>query len=136
MKKIFLAATLILISTCIGMAQTEKALKMGKWYANAELGSKIIKLSKTAPAKSEFDMELVGEAAMNYGQTAKTDFINNEGGQTKAGTYYVENGYAYKITGNTILITFQPSSWSYNVKTLPNGDVLLELATSGNKNTK
>ncbi len=137
MKQIILAATFIMISTCVGMAQsTEKVLKMGKWYANAELGSKTITLSKTIPAKSEFDMELVSDVAMNYGQIAKADFVNNEGGQTKAGTYYVENGYAYKITGNTILITFQPSSWSYNVKSLQNGDVLLELVTSGNKSTK
>lgn len=135
MKKIILAATLILISTCVGMAQTEKALKMGKWYANAELGSKTIALTKTISGKSEFDMELVSDVAMNYGQTAKADFINNEGGQTKAGTYYV-SGYAYKISGNTIVITSQPSIWTYNVKTLQNGDVLLEIVTPTNKNTK
>ena len=90
-----------MVSTFVGMAQsTEKVLKMGKWYTNTELGSKAITLTKTIPAKSEFDIELVSETGMNYGKTAKADFINSEGGQTKAGTYFVE-GYGYKITGNT-----------------------------------
>lgn len=135
MKKIFLAATFILISTCIGMAQAEKVLKMGKWYANAEMGSKTITLTKTMPASLEFDMELVNDFAMSYGQTAKADFVNNEGGMTKAGAYYV-NDYGYKINGNTITISLQPSSWNYNVKPLKNGNVLLELITDPSKNTK
>lgn len=129
MKKIILAATLVIVSTLVGMAQsTEKVLKMGKWYANAELGSKTITLTKTMPAKSDFDIELVNDVALNYGKIAKADFVNSEGGQTKAGTYFVE-GYGYKITGNTIVITFQPSSWVYTVKALKNGDLLLESTT-------
>lgn len=137
MKKIILAATFIMISTMVGMAQsTEKVLKMGKWYTNAELGSKTITLSKTTQVKSKFDMELVSDVALSYGQTVKADFVDNEGRLVKAGSYVVDSGYGYKINGNTIVITNQPSTWSYNVKTLQNGDVLLELITPTNKNTK
>lgn len=128
MKKIILAATFIMVSTFVGMAQsTEKVLKMGKWYANTELGNKSITLTKTAPAKWEFDMELISDVVMKYGKIAKTDLLDNSGEQVKAGAYYAETGYGYKITGNTIAITFQPSSWTYTVKTLKNGDLLLEL---------
>lgn len=137
MKKIILAATFMMISTVVGMAQsTEKVLKMGKWYANAELGSNAITLTKTTQVKSLFDMELVNDATVNYGHTAKADFVNNEGGLVKAGTYYVDNAYSYKINGNTITIALQPSSWSYNVKPLKNGDVLLEIIAPTTKSTK
>lgn len=136
MKKTILAATFIIISTCVGMAQsTEKVLKMGKWYANAELGSKTITLTKTTPAKWVFDMELVSDVVMNYGQVAKADFIGDAGNQVTAGTYY-QRGYGYKITGNTIVMTSQPSTWSYSVKSLQNGDLLLEAVQSTNKNAK
>ncbi len=137
MKKILLAITFICAFSLLGNAQnTEKVLKMGKWYANAELGSKAITLTKTMPAKSEFDMELINETAMSIGKIAKADFVNDQGGQTKAGTYYV-NGYGYKVTGSTVLITSQPLSWTYNVKSLKNGDLLWEIvtSTSGNKST-
>jgi len=137
MKKIILAATLIMVSTFVGVAQnTEKVLKMGKWYANAELGSKSITLTKTSITKSECDIELINESSISYGQIAKTDFVTNAGDVVKAGAYYANSGYGYKINGNTIVITFQPSSWTYNVKTLQNGDVLLELVTAANKSTK
>lgn len=129
MKKIILVATLILVSTFVGMAQsTEKVLKMGKWYANAELGSKSITLTKSSSAKGVFDMELISETAMNYGNTSKADFIDSEGRLVKAGTYVI-SGYGYKITGNTIQISYQPNVWNYEVKSLKNGDLLLE-ATS------
>ncbi|MBK6520863.1 MAG: hypothetical protein IPG08_00240 [Sphingobacteriaceae bacterium] len=137
MKKIIIAATLILVSTFVGMAQSvDKALHNGKWYSNGELGSNKITLSKTAAATSAFDMELIGEAAMTLGNTAKADFVNNEGGLTKAGSYYVEHGYGYKITGNTIVINFQPSSWTYNITAQKNGDLFLEIVTPTNKSTK
>ncbi len=138
MKKIILAATFIMVSTLVGMAQnTEKVLKMGKWYANAELGSKTITLSKTIPAKWEFDIELTSEGVMNYGQIAKVDFITNGGDKVNAGAYYADTQYSYKVNGNTIQITYQPTVWNYNVKSLQNGDLLLEAVQSTNKgNTK
>lgn len=136
MKKVIFASTFIMVSVFVGMAQNaEKVLKMGKWYANADMGGKTITLTKAMPASLQFDMELVNESAMYYGQTAKADFVNDEGGMTKAGTYYVNN-YGYKINGNTITITLQPSSWNYNVKPLKNGNVLLELITDTSKSTK
>jgi hypothetical protein len=137
MKKIIIAATLILVSTFVGMAQSvDKALHNGKWYANAEMGSNKITLSKNATTANVFDMELIGDATMSIGKTAKADFVNSEGGQTKAGSYYVEYGYGYKITGNTIVINFQPSSWTYNITAQKNGDLQLDIVTPANKNTK
>jgi hypothetical protein len=137
MKKIFLASVFVIAGSIVGFAQSvDKALHNGKWYANAELGSNKITLSKNAAIANVFDMELISGTAMNYGQTVKADLINNEGGQVKAGSYVVDSGYGYKITGNTIVITFQPSSWTYNVSAQKNGDLLLELATPSNKNTK
>lgn len=133
MKKILLASVFVIAGSLVGFAQSvDKALHNGKWYANAELGSNKITLSKNAAAANVFDIELTGETSMNYGSTPKTDFVNNEGGYVKAGTYYVERGFGYKINGNS----FSINELTYNVTAQKNGDLLLILITPANKNTK
>jgi hypothetical protein len=137
MKKIILASVFIMAGSLIGFAQSvDKALHNGKWYANAELGSDKITLSKAAAATNIFDMELIGEVTVNYGKVANADFANSAGGQVKAGAYFVDNGYAYKINGNSLWIGFQPKEWTYNVTALKNGDLQLDLATPANNSTK
>jgi len=133
MKKILLASIIIIAGSFVGFAQSvDKALHNGKWYANAELGSNKITLTKNAATANVFDIELTGETSMNYGRTPNADFVNNEGGQVKAGTYYVERGFGYKINGNSFLI----NEWNYNVTPQKNGDLLLELSAPANKSNK
>lgn len=133
MKKILLASVFVIAGSFVGFAQSvDKALHNGKWYANAELGSNKITLSKNASTANVFDIELTGETSMNYGRTSKTDYINNEGGYVKAGTYYVERGFGYKINGNS----FSINELTYNVTAQKNGDLLLELTTQTNKSNK
>lgn len=137
MKKIILASVFVMASSLAGFAQSvDKALHNGKWYANAELGSTKITLSKNAATANVFDMELIGESAMSLGQNVKADFINSEGGQVKAGTYFVDRGYGYKINANSLWIGSQPKEWTYNVTAQKNGDLLLELVNPANKSTK
>ncbi len=137
MKKILLASVFMIAGSLIGFAQSvDKALHNGKWYANAELGSKSITLTKSAPATYAFDMQLISDVGMSLGQTLKSDLINNEGGQVKAGSYFEDKGYAYKINGNSLWIGFQPKEWNYNVIAQKNGDLLLELVNPANKSTK
>jgi hypothetical protein len=137
MKKTVLASIFIVACSLAGFAQSvDKALHNGKWFANAELGSKTITLTKGAPTSYVFDMELLGQTAMKYGKVAATDLVNNSGEEVKAGTYFAETGYGYKITGNTLWIRFAPKEWSYDVKPLKNGDLNLELITTPSKSTK
>ena len=137
MKKILLASVFIIAGSLAGFAQSvDKALHNGKWYANADLGSKKITLTKTAPASYAFDMIMLNETSMMYGKVAATDLLSNTGEPIKAGYYYTESGYGYKITGNTFWVRFAPQEWTYNVSPQKNGDLLLELADPSGKSTK
>jgi hypothetical protein len=130
MKKILLAITFICAFSLLGTAQnTEKLLRSHKWFAAGELGSKTITLSKVAPAKFDWDAEFVNEVAMQYGKTAKADLIDPSGAEIKAGTYYTDSQYGYKVNGNVLHIRYEPSNWYYKIKTLPNGDLELEATT-------
>jgi hypothetical protein len=137
MKKIILASVFIIASSLAGLAQNvEKALKNGKWYANAEFGSKTVLLTKNSLNKYVADVQLLNETALQYGKFAAADMANANGELVKAGTYYIETGYAYKVSGDVFLISFQPQEWSYKVTPLKNGDLSLELITSPTKSTK
>jgi hypothetical protein len=137
MKKILVTSVLIIAGSLIGFAQSvDKALHNGKWYANADLGSKNITLTKTAPASYVFDMIMLNETSMMYGKRAATDLKSNTGESIKAGYYYTESGYGYKITGNTFWVRYEPQEWTYNVTPQKNGDLLLELTIPSNKSTK
>lgn len=123
MKKIFLVIAL-LTGMYVGAQTTEKTLKANKWYASAAVGEKNIILSKTAPEQSAWDSKFDNNGIMNF-CSHLTAPILVEGKEIKVGEYYCDPNYKYTFNGNLLTISFPLVDWQYNVKALPNGDLML-----------
>ncbi len=133
MKKIFLVVALITGICGTGISQNaEKALKANKWYSNADLGATTMVLYKTTVSKVTFDAKFKNNGVMNYCANVKQAFLDPQGTEIAAGTYYCDTKYSYEVKGDVLKVNYPLVNWFYKVKSLKNGD--LELTLSPNEN--
>ena len=126
MKKISFIIILIAGLGITGFAQNmEVVLKANKWYATGIFDGKNITLSKTAPAKSDWDAKFVDNGIMNYCSNVPNALINVEGLEVKKGDYYCDPSYTYELKGDLLHIKYPLVEWYYKVKTLAGGELQL-----------
>jgi len=131
MKKIFLTFALIAGFTLIGFSQQNADLLKGnKWYAIGDVFGESITLTKTAPAKSDWDATFGKKGAMNFCYTVKSALMNPQGVEIKVGEYYCDALYTAELKGNVLHIMYPLLDLYFNVKPLQNGDLLLAKITS------
>ncbi len=123
MKKIFLILAL-LTGLSVSAQNTEKLLKANKWYASAQPGEKNITLSKTAPESPAWDAKFDDKGSMNFCSHLISPILV-DGKEIKVGEYYCDSKYTYSVSGTVMTIHFPLVDWPYNVKKLPNGDLML-----------
>ncbi|MBP9069861.1 MAG: hypothetical protein KBG47_10150 [Bacteroidia bacterium] len=126
MKKIFLVVALVAGMCVTGVAQNlEKTLQKNKWFSDADLGSTQIVLRKTESGKAPFDVKFNGKSAMNFCYVTKSAIMDPKGTVIEKGVHYCDPQYSYEIDGNILTFKYPLVKWSYQVKTLKNGDLEL-----------
>ncbi len=126
MKKLIFSLAFVAISLAGFCQNTEKTLKANKWYATGIFDGKNIILSKTAPAKSDWDAKFAENGQMNFCSTILSPQINAEGNALKAGDYYCDPSYTYELKGDMLHIKYPLVDYYYKVKTLANGNLELQ----------
>ena len=126
MKKIFLVVALVAGMCVTGVAQNlEKTLQKNKWFSDADLGSTQIVLRKTESGKAPFDVKFNGKSAMNFCYVTKSAIMDPQGTVIEKGVHYCDPQYSYEIDGDILTFKYPLVRWSYQVKTLKNGDLEL-----------
>lgn len=124
MKSIFFTV----VFSCLAMGafsqRMASQLQSKTWYVTGKLdGAATLKLTPTAPkGNSDWEAKFSTTGSMGQCNTLKANVIDPTGIEVKAGTYYCDSLYTYKVKNDVININYLPASYYYRIKTLPNSE--------------
>jgi hypothetical protein len=124
MKSLFFTICLIAVFTFQSNAQKMAAqLQSKKWYVNGNPGKGTMTL-RTAQGKtpSEWEAKFSTTGSMHNCSTLKNNVVDASGIEVKAGTFYCDSFYVYKVQNDVISIQYMADTYYYKMKALPNSE--------------
>jgi hypothetical protein len=124
MKSLFFTICLIAAFAFQTNAQKMAAqLQSKKWFVNGNVGKNTMTL-RTAQGKTAADWEakFSTTGSMHNCTTLKSNAIDASGIEIKAGTFYCDSFYVYKVQNDMISIQHFDNTYYYKMKALPNSE--------------
>lgn len=124
MKSLFF--TICLIAGIAYNAQSQKMadqLQSKKWFVNGNVGKGALTL-KTTQGKTPSDWEAKFSSTGNLHNcsTLKSNVVDATGIEVKAGTFYCDSFYLYKVKNDVVNIQYMADQFYYKIKALPNSE--------------
>jgi hypothetical protein len=125
MKSLFFTICLSIAFSFQANAQKMAAqLQSKKWFANGVIGKGTSITLKTTQGKvaADWDATFDSNGTMSSCTTLKKNIIDLTGMEQKAGTYYCDPSYIYKVQNDVIQIQYMADYYYYKMKALANSE--------------
>jgi hypothetical protein len=125
MKSLFFTICIIAAFAFTANAQKMAAqLQSKKWHANGTIGKGTPVTLRTTQGKApaDWDATFDSNGTMSACSTLKKSIIDISGMEQKAGTYYCDPSYIYKVQNDVIQIQYMADYYYYKLKALANSE--------------
>lgn len=124
MKSLFLTISLIAAFAFSANAQKMATqLQSKKWYVNGNVGKGNLTLRTTqGKTPADWEAKFSSTGSMHNCTTLKSNVVDASGIEVKAGTFYCDSFYLYKVQNDVISIQHMADMYYYKIKALPNSE--------------